>query len=104
MSLSKLQTSFRAKLNSSSQEDSSRGTRDYSTDLLQIQQNFDDVKTPKLYQKIVNHFKAIPKNKKIMDIMEDRSYQNKFGTFGSNDTKNILRESTRDLNIIEDPN
>jgi hypothetical protein len=103
MSLSKLQASFRAKLNTSSHEDNHREEKDYVNEIRALKQNFEDLRAPQLYQKMSNNLKTNPKNKKNVEVFEEKSSQPpRFATFGSNETKNILRESNKNLKCLDD--
>jgi len=95
MSLSKLQASFRAKLNSSSSDEPTRHEKDYVKEIRQLKQNVEELRTPKLYEKIASQYKQNSRHKNTTEPSEERTIQSRFRTFGTDETRNFLQESNR---------
>ncbi len=97
MSLKKLRSSFRSKLNSSFSNEQEADSSDYIHKIKQLKENSEANQTPrKLYQKIASQYRANLKNRRLADAMSsNKDGAAKVDFYGSMDVLNILRESDR---------
>ena len=95
MSLTKLRSDLRPKLNSSFSNEQAGESNNLIKEIKQLKENFDSLRTPKLYQKIMLQYKANLKNRRLADAMSSRNSSAKPDSYGSMDILSALRESHR---------
>lgn len=102
MSLSKLRSDLRPKLNSSFNTDQTNEPSNIVQEIKQLKENFDSLRTPKLYQKIMLQYKANLKNRRLADAMSSRNGSKKSDFYGSMDILSALKESHRGHDTHQD--
>ncbi len=95
MSLNKLRASLRPKLNSSFANEQDNDPNNLVKEIKLLKENFDALKTPKLYQKIVCQYKANLKNRRLAEAMSGKSNSGKSEFYGSMDMLSVLRDSQK---------
>jgi len=95
MSLKKLRTSLRPKLNSSFTNEQDVDPNHLIQEIKQLKENFDALRTPKLYQKIVSQYKANLKNRRLAEAMSQKGSNSKAEFYGSMDLLSALRDTHR---------
>jgi len=94
--MNRFRSNSRPKLNSSSYvNDSDSDPNSLAQEIKLLKENFDALKTPKLYQKVVNQYKANLKNRRLADAMSNKNPSTKQDFYGSMDMLNTLRDSQK---------